>query len=68
MATIPTGFDRFIFLWAAEQKISSSFVREFSDGRKRGVHIVFDIKNLINSVEFVGEYLRGALCKWRGLK
>jgi hypothetical protein len=37
MAT--ASFDRFIFLWAAEQKISSSFVREFSDGRKRAVHI-----------------------------
>jgi hypothetical protein len=37
MATV--SFDRFIFLWAAEQKISSSFVREFSDGRKRAVHI-----------------------------
>jgi len=37
MATV--SFDRFIFLWAAEQKISSSFVREFSAGRKRAVHI-----------------------------
>jgi hypothetical protein len=37
MATV--SFDRFIFLLAAEQRISSSFVREFSDGRKRAVHI-----------------------------
>ena len=43
MAT--TIFDRFIFFWAAEQKISSSFVREFPDGRKRVVHALFDIKN-----------------------
>jgi hypothetical protein len=65
MATIPTGFDRFIFLWAAEQKISSSFVREFSDGRKHCARTFFDIKPLINSVGFVGEYPnadpRGAL-------
>ena len=50
MATV--RIDLFIFLWAAEQKISSNFVREFSDGRKRAVHIVlFDIKSLINPSE-----------------
>jgi hypothetical protein len=43
MATV--SFDRFIFLWAAEQKTSSSFVREFSDGRKRAGHIAQLILN-----------------------
>jgi len=37
MATV--SFDQSVFLWAAEQKIPSSFVRQFSDGQKRALHI-----------------------------